>query len=490
MSCKQMNPKGNFFKTGTGVASSCCCAELPGFCLFQERVSSKAEILQGKLLTVMKTILKANMDKQVSQIHPAQISQMQNRLIGHQKQFYDFESVENQAKALSIIPLDVLEKRAQENENPLPGRDELLRQLLHWFKREFFKWVNQPDCDTCASPTSAVGGDVPTAEERKYGAGRVELYRCTKCNAFTRFPRYNNSGKLMETRRGRCGEWAQAFTLCCRALRFDARIVFDWTDHVWTEVWSDEIQRWVHCDSCEDAYDSPFMYEVGWGKKLNYMIAFSAEEVRDVSRRYTRNYADLLTRRKECAEDWLETFTESFSEQLISKLPTERQTIVRARWIEEKKELAANLTDEDRKLKDSELIGRKTGSVEWRKMRGELGKVQAESKQEQCAPEDAKKPKCGTSETDKVASTHEISPVEEVKKPTLTPEEERAQLKLLIQGYFLQLTKDCAKNNHSQFCKQSGEFAFRESESSSSAQDWLKRAIQIATEHGKSKLCK
>lgn len=40
----------------------------------------------------------------------------------------------------------------------------------------------------------------------------------------------------METRRGRCGEWANVFTLFCRSLEWDTRLVVDKTDHVWTEV--------------------------------------------------------------------------------------------------------------------------------------------------------------------------------------------------------------------------------------------------------------
>lgn len=48
--------------------------------------------------------------------------------------------------------------------------------------------------------------------------------------------RYNNPEKLLQTRRGRCGEWANCFTLCCRALGLEARYVWDSTGGTRPEI--------------------------------------------------------------------------------------------------------------------------------------------------------------------------------------------------------------------------------------------------------------
>lgn len=84
---------------------------------------------------------------------------------------------------------------------------------------------------------------------------RVELYLCPNCSSISKFPRYNDPKKLLDTRKGRCGEWANCFTLCCRAMGLHARLVVDFTDHIWTEVWINSEERFVHADSCENIHD-------------------------------------------------------------------------------------------------------------------------------------------------------------------------------------------------------------------------------------------
>jgi peptide-N4-(N-acetyl-beta-glucosaminyl)asparagine amidase len=68
----------------------------------------------------------------------------------------------------------------------------------------------------------------PTPEEMYYGASRVEAYSCPKCGMLIRFPRFNSVDKLMDTRVGRCGEWANCFTFFCHILGLKVESLIFW----------------------------------------------------------------------------------------------------------------------------------------------------------------------------------------------------------------------------------------------------------------------
>ncbi|KAL4427885.1 hypothetical protein ABPG75_001974 [Micractinium tetrahymenae] len=291
-----------------------------------------------------------------------------------------------QAMALSVMPMDRLAGAAEEacavsaamgEQPPLALEDALAQELLAWFKSDFFCWVNAPPCPTCGvASTAGAGMGVPSAEEAEHGAGRVELYRCGACGSAVRFPRYNDPVKLLETRRGRCGEWANAFTLCCRAAGLDARLAIDLEDHVWTEVWSEAQQRWVHMDPCEAAYDKPLLYEAGWGKRLTYVLAVGRHGAADVTRRYTQQWGEVQKRRTLASEPWLESALQEATARLRAQLPAdERQRLERRDALEQQLLLSGRTQLSPAEL--AALPGRTTGDAAWLAARGEDGRAGA-----------------------------------------------------------------------------------------------------------------
>jgi hypothetical protein len=152
-------------------------------------------------------------------------------------------------------------------------------------------------------PTTMLGIVACTAEERAKGLCQyAEARRCessTCGNAWAEFPRYHGLLKLLNVKRGRCSELSRVAYGAYLALGYDARMVIDFTDHVWTEV---RLPRgpngtWHHGDPSEGVFDRPIMYERGWGKKLTFVFGVTPNSVEDVSKRYTADYGAMVQRR-------------------------------------------------------------------------------------------------------------------------------------------------------------------------------------------------
>uniref|UniRef100_A0A803KPR6 Peptide-N(4)-(N-acetyl-beta-glucosaminyl)asparagine amidase n=1 Tax=Chenopodium quinoa TaxID=63459 RepID=A0A803KPR6_CHEQI len=140
-------------------------------------------------------------------VAPEENGQIEEQLRGYIDKVFMYEDPTRQEAARKTVPVDELEEKA----------------LVAIAKK--VGWVNAPPCDSCGNQTIGQGMGVPLPAEMKYGGSRVELYRCSFCSRITRFPRYNDPIKILETKKGRCGEWANCFTLYCRAFGYESRLV-------------------------------------------------------------------------------------------------------------------------------------------------------------------------------------------------------------------------------------------------------------------------
>ncbi|CAF1128518.1 unnamed protein product [Brachionus calyciflorus] len=112
-----------------------------------------------------------------------------NRLNSSYQHVLIYEDVDLKQKCLSKIPIERLRDQAEQkyqiysqnnqDKQPFKTRDFLILELLSWFKNEFFKWINQPDCIRCNSneKMSFIKNDRPNHNEATWQAGNVEVYR-------------------------------------------------------------------------------------------------------------------------------------------------------------------------------------------------------------------------------------------------------------------------------------------------------------------------
>jgi hypothetical protein len=98
--------------------------------------------------------------------------------------------------------------------------------------------------------------------------------------------RHNEPLEIIAFGKGRCGEFSILYTALCLAHSYRARLILNMGDHVWTEIWDNKQERWIHVDPSEKRVDDPLMYERDWKKNLTEIYAFENGKVENVTQNY------------------------------------------------------------------------------------------------------------------------------------------------------------------------------------------------------------
>ena len=221
----------------------------------------------------------------------------------------------------SLIPQDIVLQTTTKDDgwNIVP--------LLIWFKNDFMKWTpKDPVCEMCINRSyghsNVIEGSSnsrsvappppppppPIMQVKKIIIGnswkmrKLELFICNSCNYEYAFPRYGEILKIAETKTGRCSEWSMLFGAMLSSLGIKTRIVHDFLDHCWNEAMLSypEGEQWVHVDSTLDypiSLNHPYHYEENWAKDYEYVLAFTADRVEDVTQTYTLKWESIQQRR-------------------------------------------------------------------------------------------------------------------------------------------------------------------------------------------------
>jgi hypothetical protein len=231
----------------------------------------------------------------------------------------------------SLIPQDIVLQTTTKDDD-----DWNIVPLLRWFKNDFMKWTpKDPVCEMCVdrshdqsnviegcSNYRSVSAAAPIMQVKKIIIGnswkmrKLELFICNSCNYEYAFPRYCEILKIAETKTGRCSEWSMLFGAMLSSLGIKTRIVHDFLDHCWNEAMLSypEGEQWVHVDSTLDypiSLNHPYHYEENWAKEYEYVLAFTADKVEDVTQTYTLKWESIQQRRlkKKKAKDFPKVYS-------------------------------------------------------------------------------------------------------------------------------------------------------------------------------------
>ena len=186
--------------------------------------------------------------------------------------------------------------------------EQNLKQVLQWFKTDFMRWMPKLlKCKTCDREM-----DIQVISGSSWKLRATEIYLCKICGLEQTLPRYGEILNIAMTRIGRCSEWSMLFGAILNSMSIKTRPVNDFLDHCWNESLVNG--KWLHIDSTLEypiSFDHPHYYQQNWGKKYRYVLAFSSDNIEDVTTKYSEQWNMVLKRRDQ--KNAIQDFTKIYS---------------------------------------------------------------------------------------------------------------------------------------------------------------------------------
>lgn len=125
-------------------------------------------------------------------------------------------------------------------------------------------------------------------------------------------------------------------------------------------------KRWIHVDPSDNIVDAPLMYQYGWKRNISYIIAYSRDDIQDVSWKYFNKHQNLLKYRTRCSEKELLKSILLIREKRQKNCSKLRKRFIKMRTLNEVIQMLL-----PRQPTENEKKGRSSGSLSWKLSRGE-----------------------------------------------------------------------------------------------------------------------
>uniref|UniRef100_A0A8D1H462 Uncharacterized protein n=1 Tax=Sus scrofa TaxID=9823 RepID=A0A8D1H462_PIG len=171
-------------------------------------------------------------------------------------------------------------------------------KIIQWRKDNFFNWVNDPALPKCAKQTNSQKVSLwLSGEGQTWSAQRTANMYCEACKHDMLYPFYQNREKWSQTRLGSCVEYSECVNLVSQIRNSEKKFVWSYSKNSWTGIQTPYQQKVRHCKMCLRICDKWYLWELGNGRKVNYILIIPKDETPEVRWNFKATHEEVISYR-------------------------------------------------------------------------------------------------------------------------------------------------------------------------------------------------